>query len=499
MPGDSGHHLEHEARAHSHPHEEASKVHDKTVSTHGHAQGPALIHSLSPNDWHHRPEVARAPAQAEGAHLPRTEITDVHSEAHKIAPAIKVAHVIKDASAIKLAPANQDAPSIKEIERRALQHDVMDHTKNANERLGAAHKLAAGRNTDIIESDGQGKPLHLHIAETKDGSNTHIMISQVEGLTARPYLEGTLGANGKVLTAMSASPPTEFISPKASNHLDCSQPIAGHVEKHNQSTPPQGHPEQQPEGHQKGHHHQAHEGNGTGHTGVHHHKQHTYHPDAQRAESADSNNLAQYHGQQQSHEAPQYQELPQDPSAPVLPPSDLNGRFQQAQSQTGGVSDKMVKLPDGSVYMRTHLMVDADGGTEWQTDRTGQANTSLRNADGRSLNAKAVNYFVLPLGAEWKHMGIKLGDVAWVRNIANGTMVPAIFGDEGPHNKIGEGSQALCRALGLSDNPSHGGTSQKNIEFLIVPHSGTGKGDIAKDPTKMVALLNNQPASGYVG
>jgi hypothetical protein len=158
----------------------------------------------------------------------------------------------------------------------------------------------------------------------------------------------------------------------------------------------------------------------------------------------------------------------------------------------------MIKLPDGSVYMRTHLMVDADGGPEWNIDSSGQAGTSLRNSDGSPLNAKAVNYFVLPMGEQWKRMGIKLGDVAWVRNEANGKIVAAIFGDEGPHNKNGEGSQALCRALGLSDDPNHGGTDKKNIEFLIMPHSGTGKGDIAKDPMQMASRLNGQTANRNV-
>jgi hypothetical protein len=180
---------------------------------------------------------------------------------------------------------------------------------------------------------------------------------------------------------------------------------------------------------------------------------------------------------------------------------DIDGKFTQAQAFSGAATDKMIQLPDGTVYMRTHLRVDADGGPEWNSDPFGQAETSLRDSKGRPLNAKSVNYFVLPLGDKWKRMGIKLGDIAWVRNTANGKIVPAIFGDQGPANKLGEGSQGLCRALGLSDNPNHGGSDSKNIEFLIVPHSGTGTGDIARNADQMAARLiarDNKPATDSV-
>lgn len=155
-------------------------------------------------------------------------------------------------------------------------------------------------------------------------------------------------------------------------------------------------------------------------------------------------------------------------------------------------SDRLIKLSNGLVYLRSKLAVDADGGSDWRKDPYGQASTSLTNADGSALDANKVNYFVLPMTDEYKQLGIKLGDLAWVRNITTGKMVAAIFGDHGPQRKIGEGSQALCRALGLSGNPLHGGTDKKEIEFLIQPNSGNGRGDIAKNPDLMVARLTPQ-------
>ena len=55
---------------------------------------------------------------------------------------------------------------------------------------------------------------------------------------------------------------------------------------------------------------------------------------------------------------------------------------------------------------------------------------------------------------------------------------PAIFADVGPHGKIGEGSIALARALGLDDNPRRGGTGNPGIAYLVFPRSGLGQGKL---------------------
>ena len=61
-----------------------------------------------------------------------------------------------------------------------------------------------------------------------------------------------------------------------------------------------------------------------------------------------------------------------------------------------------------------------------------------------------------------------------VINAHNGRRCPAIYADVGPRAKIGEGSIALAKAIGLSDNARHGGTSSHSILYIIFPRSGHG-------------------------
>jgi hypothetical protein len=65
-----------------------------------------------------------------------------------------------------------------------------------------------------------------------------------------------------------------------------------------------------------------------------------------------------------------------------------------------------------------------------------------------------------------------------VSNQRNGRSSFAIFADVGPHGKIGEGSVALARALGLNDDPRHGGTGNPDIAYLVFPRSGLGPGKL---------------------
>jgi hypothetical protein len=65
-----------------------------------------------------------------------------------------------------------------------------------------------------------------------------------------------------------------------------------------------------------------------------------------------------------------------------------------------------------------------------------------------------------------------------VTNQSNGKTSFAIFADVGPHGKIGEGSVALARALGLNDDPRHGGIGDPDIAYLVFPRSGLGAGKL---------------------
>jgi hypothetical protein len=72
--------------------------------------------------------------------------------------------------------------------------------------------------------------------------------------------------------------------------------------------------------------------------------------------------------------------------------------------------------------------------------------------------------------------GVALGDLSAVTNRRNGKTSFAIFADVGPHGKIGEGSVALARALGINDDPRYGGTGSSSIAYLVFPKSGLGPG-----------------------
>ena len=104
--------------------------------------------------------------------------------------------------------------------------------------------------------------------------------------------------------------------------------------------------------------------------------------------------------------------------------------------------------------------------------------TSLHNvagsptAPGTYVDARKIPYIVLP-PEFMKQFGVALGDLAMVTNLKNGKTSFAIFADVGPRGKIGEGSVALAHALGINDDPRHGGTNS-NIAYLVFPQSGLG-------------------------
>ena len=104
--------------------------------------------------------------------------------------------------------------------------------------------------------------------------------------------------------------------------------------------------------------------------------------------------------------------------------------------------------------------------------------TSLHNAAGNPaipstyVDARKIPYIVLP-PEFMKQFGVALGDLAMVTNLRNGTTSFAIFADVGPRGKIGEGSVALAHALGINDDPRHGGASS-SIAYLVFPKSGLG-------------------------
>lgn len=91
----------------------------------------------------------------------------------------------------------------------------------------------------------------------------------------------------------------------------------------------------------------------------------------------------------------------------------------------------------------------------------------------RYVNAEKIPYIVLP--PKVKQQGnIGLGDIAVVYNARNGRWAYAIYADTGANTRIGEGSIALARLLGINANARTGGTAS-GVVYLVFGGSGNGK------------------------
>ena len=117
------------------------------------------------------------------------------------------------------------------------------------------------------------------------------------------------------------------------------------------------------------------------------------------------------------------------------------------------------------------MSVDADGASEaWKEDPWGQAQTSLTYRDQRSVDPTKLNDFVLPIGFDKLHPGMRIGDVAAV--FYGGKVAYAIYADRGPRGRIGEGSIRLAQSLGINADPRRGGVGG-GVIYLVFPGSGT--------------------------
>jgi hypothetical protein len=70
--------------------------------------------------------------------------------------------------------------------------------------------------------------------------------------------------------------------------------------------------------------------------------------------------------------------------------------------------------------------------------------------------------------------GAKLGDFVVVIEKASGKVAYALVADVGPRDKIGEGSIALARELGIPSSPKKGGAAS-GVQYVVFPGSGNGR------------------------
>jgi hypothetical protein len=89
----------------------------------------------------------------------------------------------------------------------------------------------------------------------------------------------------------------------------------------------------------------------------------------------------------------------------------------------------------------------------------------------RFLDSSQIPFFVLPSDFD---LGEKLGDYGLAYNTRTMDNNGAIYADIGPKGKLGEGSIALARSLGLNADPKTGGAESHMICYWFVPGSGKG-------------------------
>ena len=93
-----------------------------------------------------------------------------------------------------------------------------------------------------------------------------------------------------------------------------------------------------------------------------------------------------------------------------------------------------------------------------------------RTSPRRYVNSSTIPFVVLPSRA-LEGTGTRLGDFASVWNRREEKLAHGIVADIGPRGRIGEGSIALARALGIDASPTSGGQSA-DVVYVVFPGSG---------------------------
>lgn len=142
------------------------------------------------------------------------------------------------------------------------------------------------------------------------------------------------------------------------------------------------------------------------------------------------------------------------------------------------------------------LELDTDGFPGGVGDPDQQVETSLRYANRASLDANRIPFFVLPLPATWPvRFGIALGDYAAV--LFRGKLSFAVFGDQGPPNKLGEGSLQLLRELGVERLRPNGHiiNAGTNPGVLTIVFPGSGAAQDRHDERTLLQAIHSKGMS----
>jgi hypothetical protein len=110
---------------------------------------------------------------------------------------------------------------------------------------------------------------------------------------------------------------------------------------------------------------------------------------------------------------------------------------------------------------------DVDGSPYWNDDKSGQAGTRWQY-NHKPINGDIIPFIVVPpqiIKVTPEIIGGCIGTVEY-----NNIVQSVVVGDSGPSNKIGEGSPATLRALGLTAlKNGNGGIDDQKILYRIWP------------------------------
>lgn len=138
----------------------------------------------------------------------------------------------------------------------------------------------------------------------------------------------------------------------------------------------------------------------------------------------------------------------------------------------------ILETSDGRVVFISGMQVECDGsGGNPDHDRYFQPDTTLQHK-GKALNPYTDRFIAVPPVIIKRTVGVVMGCQVYATNLLTNQRTPAVAGDIGPAFKIGEGSVACARAIGVPDNPNYGGTPDHIIGYEILPGVPAVVGDI---------------------
>ncbi|MFI0912480.1 glycoside hydrolase family 75 protein [Streptomyces abikoensis] len=152
------------------------------------------------------------------------------------------------------------------------------------------------------------------------------------------------------------------------------------------------------------------------------------------------------------------------------------------QVSYGTYRNSMTKTPvpvcggvNGAYLWTSAMTIDCDGQRTIQCNRSAddhfKNDTAVHRSDYQPFDAAVTPYVVLPKQSNtWNYTtaGIRPGEVVAV--IYQGQVEYAVSGDTGAEEKIGEASYATATALGINNNPNHGGVPA-GVTYIVFPHT----------------------------